>query len=1268
MKIFRYIAPAALAACALSMGAQTFQDAQGLNYEVLPYGDPNTCTVADNHSYAKETVIIPATVNYNGQEYKVISISSYAFGMDESDFGSGDAPNYSIRNLDLSDASNLRTIDEGAFMNCIGLQEVDFKGCTSLTSINKNAFAYCNDLSIYSLPSCPNLAAINEMAFMECYELVDGDFSGSNLVVVNHYAFWMVYLPEVLSFKDCTSLSYIGEYAFQGNDNYSLSASNKSASFPVPVQNTLSSTETFSKPKDSFALSAAGETRMSVLQLRETVRNNLSRVSKVEEGWPVIKTEYNFNSGMRPMDIPVFKPKPPKGTPQIRLIDLSGCSGLNAIGMSAFESAMWNVPENFDEYSNPLEYERGTIDLTGCTKMSNVDFGAFAMNFFPNVVGLGTCTALTAIQDGAFALTNLGTTDLSALKTLSYVGQYAFQGIIVDKLIFSGCEALGKIDNQAFAYIMDFGRENIISFADCPSYFTFGTQVFYGSSLTKVDFSNSALPLIGLQAFAKCWVKEFDFTDCKKLVAIQDYAFNVDDYNYPPIYTTTEKISFRGCSALKSISNNAFYNCSNLKSIDFTNCNNLVEIGNSAFLNCYSLEEVDLSGCTSLSSIGNNAFNSCVQLTDFPFSNLSSLERIGQSAFYECEQLANVDLSGCSALQLIDNNAFSGCRKLETVNIRELENLETIGNYAFDWAPIEIADFTGCKNLVSLGMYAFQYCPNLRSVIFKDCENLANIYYYAFLSCRNLEYVDFSGCSSLHIIQRYSFNDCGKLETLVLPKLSAPWDGLAFEENTFAACQALKYIVCLDPEPITISSTYACFSNPTFQNGTLFVPAESLEKYQGAPVWSNFYKFQPIGTVSEMILPEEITIYQQDGDISLQALFAPQGPPYPVDLKWTATGIDGVATFSEDAETTGKVIISPKGTGSFTLTAKIALPGYSQYDVTASCKVNIEKRIFVESIKPNAETVHLYFGDAGHVLDAEVYPENATTKDIEWEISDPSIVSINKGVLKAVSKGECEVHAKSLDGSGVRGIIKVITHHQYASSARFENDEMEVALNRSITLVPESADPFESEVPLNSVWKWVSSKPDVASVDQNGVVTGLIKGRSATIMATTNLNGKDITAKTKVFVTGVPVTALHLDLHEATVSVFEDPKVLKVTYEPEDAEIPDLLWNTTDKSIADATNFIPLQGRIKPYEPGHVTITVSLRDNRDVYDTCEVTITTSTSAINDVFGNVASGLTDVYDLSGRVIMIQATKDQIASLRPGVYILRQNNESKKVMIK
>ena len=91
--------------------------------------------------------------------------------------------------------------------------------------------------------------------------------------------------------------------------------------------------------------------------------------------------------------------------------------------------------------------------------------------------------------------------------------------------------------------------------------------------------------------------------------------------------------------------------------------------------------------------------------------------------------------------------------------------------------------------------------------------------------------------------------------------------------------------------------------------------------------------------------------------------------------------------------------------------------------VTASCIVRVVNPVTRIEIVPS--TVRLLVGDSQKVT-ANVYPENATIKDVAWTSSNESIATVDEdGEIFALSTGKVKITATSQDGNNIKGICWV---------------------------------------------------------------------------------------------------------------------------------------------------------------------------------------------------------------------------------------------------
>lgn len=140
----------------------------------------------------------------------------------------------------------------------------------------------------------------------------------------------------------------------------------------------------------------------------------------------------------------------------------------------------------------------------------------------------------------------------------------------------------------------------------------------------------------------------------------------------------------------------------------------------------------------------------------------------------------------------------------------------------------------------------------------------------------------------------------------------------------------------------------------------------------------------------------------------------------------------------------------------------------------------------------------------------------------------------------------------------------------------------------------------------NKTLKWTSSNPKVATVDQNGKVTGISEG-TVTITATaTDGSGKKDTAPIKVDFhidhTKIPATGIKISKTSAELSGWRDSTPIEATLTP--SNTTDWVeWDSSNSDVAYVNN-----GKISAGYPGTATLTAYVANNPSIKATCTVTV------------------------------------------------------------
>ncbi len=276
-----------------------------------------------------------------------------------------------------------------------------------------------------------------------------------------------------------------------------------------------------------------------------------------------------------------------------------------------------------------------------------------------------------------------------------------------------------------------------------------GVDAFFGCSDIEKIILPQGLEIINERAFFSCSLKELSLPE--SVISIKNAAFS---------YSSLININLP--SGLKSIAENLFSDCRNLKSIIIPN--KVTSIGSGAFINCDSLLSVSLP--EGLETIDTYAFWYCgLRSIILPESLIS----IGGGAFSQCD-LESIVIP--SKIKTIENSTFS-YSSLKNVILNE--GLLSIGYDAFHYSEIESIIIP--NSVTTIYSRAFENTPFLKKVVLPN--NLKVINEAVFNYCA-IESIDIP--NSVIEIDGYAFKNCPFLKQITLPSSVASLGGWAFKD------------------------------------------------------------------------------------------------------------------------------------------------------------------------------------------------------------------------------------------------------------------------------------------------------------------------------------------------------------------------------------------------------------------------------------------------------------------------------------------------------
>lgn len=187
----------------------------------------------------------------------------------------------------------------------------------------------------------------------------------------------------------------------------------------------------------------------------------------------------------------------------------------------------------------------------------------------------------------------------------------------------------------------------------------------------------------------------------------------------------------------------------------------------------------------------------------------------------------------------------------------------------------------------------------------------------------------------------------------------------------------------------------------------------------------------------------------------------------------------------------------------------------------------IDKLVAVSSITIDGEqTLTLKVNEAATLV-ATVLPDNATDKTIEWTSFDNDVVEVARGRLLAHKAGDAVITATAKDGQGAKATVtvKVIVEAESVEVSGAKHVAINGTVTLAATVAPENA--------TDKTVTWTTDNDKIATVDKNGVLTGVAEGK--VVVTATTANGKS--ANISVYVTKVAIDGTQDEVYN-TVDAF----------------------------------------------------------------------------------------------------------------------------------
>lgn len=400
-------------------------------------------------------------------------------------------------------------------------------------------------------------------------------------------------------------------------------------------------------------------------------------------------------------------------------------------------------------------------------------------------------------------------------------------------------------------------------------------------------------------------------------------------------------------------------------------------------------------------------------------------------------------------------------------------------------------------------------------------------------------------------------------------------------------------MLCLTVEPPScILSEYTNTHNTSVVNNTmrLYVPKESVEKYKQSAAWNSAKGIYPLYPTSSVSLAKEVSVNKAK-PTKLEYTILPENAGTK-ELEWSSENPE-VAIVDANGIVTGKKI------GKTVITAKTK----DGTDITASTTftvlpLKVETMTFAEPLVSIART-------KDKTIKLTLNSEEVDNKRMIWTSSDESVATVVQNmnavypleaIVVAHKVGKATIKAEAQDGSGMSTTCEVEVPPLMVSDFSLQTASIVKTIP---TQLEANVSPAEAD---NKKLKWTSLTPDIATVTEDGMMTGLKMGTAKVKAETTD--GSNLSCVFEVQVTGLPVSTISLPA-ESSIIKTESMK-LECSILPLASDNQKLLWssNATDIASVDEST-----GVITAHKVGDAVITATTTDGSGISASTTIHVT-----------------------------------------------------------
>lgn len=266
------------------------------------------------------------------------------------------------------------------------------------------------------------------------------------------------------------------------------------------------------------------------------------------------------------------------------------------------------------------------------------------------------------------------------------------------------------------------------------------------------------------------------------------------------------------------------------------------------------------------------------------------------------------------------------------------------------------------------------------------------------------------------------------------------------------------------------------------------------------------------------------------------------------------------------------------------------------------------------SVELNKRAAKIHPGET-LLLTATVLPSNAKDKSVTWTSEKPEVATVNEqGMITAIAEGIVTIRVTTnVGGKTDKCVVEVEKYNP--TSIALNVTSKDLFAGDEFTLVAQ-VNPVGK---VNQSVTYSSADENIATIDSNGKVKAI--GQGSTSITVVSVEDNNVKATCLINVSSkVDVTSITLDRETLSLGVNEYKKLV-ITVNPSDATNKDVVWSSSDESVAK----VDQTGKVTGLKQGEATITVTSVSNPNIKATCKATIGSAPAPKGGCGGSIVAG-------------------------------------------